>query len=194
MDLFSNAPSGSTDSAAWVAAGRLVNSDGRVQSLRIRFVVASINSDEFPPSCLHAPNKNPVESSVVLSVVLMNPYHTSSENPTNDVVSTNSPIKIISIIMKASNGSADLSSEDYGSTADEYQHHHLSKCVWFDESLSRWTPSGCATFDTRRHSFRSHHVMSGINAPQQPLLLCECTHLTEFAVVMFHTSNNDINK
>ena len=42
--------------------------------------------------------------------------------------------------------------------------------------------------DTRRPSTPSHHAMSGTNT-LQPLLLCECTHLTEFAVMLYSTSN-----
>ena len=65
-----------------------------------------------------------------------------------------------------------------------HRRHLLSKCVWFDVSLSRWTPSGCATLDGRRNHARSPDDVEG-DGNEDMLVLCECDHLTEFAVMLY---------
>ena len=53
----------------------------------------------------------------------------------------------------------------------------LLKCVWYDSILDRWSPSGCAT-----HAIRSKAVDQGSQT-----VVCECNHLTEFALRMYGT-------
>ena len=48
----------------------------------------------------------------------------------------------------------------------------LAKCVWRDEKLSRWTPSGCATLFGERDG---------------DWVWCEANHATEFGVLLFDT-------
>ena len=68
----------------------------------------------------------------------------------------------------------------------------LSKCAWYDESLSRWSPSGCATLDPRRRYSSRAEGTAGATAERTlddnnegVALMCECTHTTEFAVMMY---------
>ena len=88
----------------------------------------------------------------------------------------------------------------------------LSKCVWFDEALSQWSPSGCATLiDPRRrggntssssaanadaentsNDHNDNHEENADDAGTQ-FVICECTHITEFAVMMYSGFEDDAN-
>ena len=189
IDLFSlNSRPQTPGSAAWIAGGHLVNRL-RTETLSApKFVMASIKSEVFP-YCSDTSTKNPIASSVVLSVVLATPpYATETATEPTNVGEMNSHINRITIMMKASNSSAGPIEESSAVGEAQTQHHLLSKCVWFDESMSRWTPSGCATFHTRRQPLHSQPTMSDMNKSGESLLLCECNHLTEFAVTLYHTS------
>ena len=56
--------------------------------------------------------------------------------------------------------------------------HVVSKCVWFDKLLSRWSPSGCVTF--------GHHL-DDTDGGDNGSVMCECNHLTEFALMLYDT-------
>ena len=177
--------------AAWLAGGQ-------VQSSKLKFVTVSIKRHEFPLCSMNdVPNQHPIESSVVLSVVMMDDAKPAAAGGALVNEPANILINRVTIMMKASNFSEDLnehssSSTSAAETAARESQHRLSKCAWFDDSLSRWTPSGCATFDTRRPS--PHRQTMSVGDNEMPLILCECTHLTEFAVLLYRTSSASLSR
>ena len=108
-----------------------------------------------------------IESKAILSVVPVDPQRQRLFN------------RITMMMKPFANRSHDDGDDE--PLLDEENHHLLSKCVWFDVSLSRWTPSGCATLDYRRQRHHSFHEDDSEDDNNNKVL-CECNHLTEFAL------------
>ena len=178
------------ESDAWLAGGLTSSAGGgghegtRGGSASWMHLTVSVNTDalrlcfNYSASNKSRPKENYIQSQAILTVhPLVDVWTKSYEEP--------GFLKRVTMVMK-SDMNVGVGTRDDGADDTKPHHNALSKCVWFDSKLTRWSPSGCVTFDTGNNIVHEEDID---DSNEVVVVLCECNHLTDFALMLYPTNN-----
>ena len=167
-------PSASPSPLSFILGGVLQRSDGKPHERHVLSVSTPRSSSHcFGGFADESPESPSTESSPGLSKYQVSSSHILSITRTSPDPQSMPRLKRISMVFSR-DFRADPPDENRFQTESVML---LTKCAWFDTALERWATSGCST--------------KAISPSDYEPVLCECSHLTEFAVLMF--SGSDTN-
>ena len=139
----------SNDRASTTASSQPSTTSSSPSSLpsKTGFITISETSDDVR-ECLQS-TRSKIESNAVLTVLPMTAHASNDASRAHSSRDEFGTFHRITMIMKPSNNN------NYSKVTAIKPFEMMSKCMWFDVMLSRWTPSGCATLDRRRKRHES---------------------------------------